>query len=227
MDVDAEGPALADQAVEQEGGLLGELVFLDEELLELVDDEEDAGQGGRAGGVAVAVQVLHAGVAEPVGPQAHLDVEPLEHADAELALALDRHDAGVGQLVGGVDLELDALLEVDQVEVDLVGAVVEGEVGDQGVHQGRLARAGAAGDQDVLRLVPWPSVRCCRLVAPALPSGTSIPARLSRVHQASAGGAMNSNGTSTRLASRAAAPDLLDLRGWRTRRAGAGRGRAG
>ncbi len=74
-----------------------------------------------------------------------------EDADAELALALDRHDAGVRQLVRGVDLELDALLEVDQVEVDLVGAVVEGEVGDQGVHQGRLARAGAAGDQDVLR----------------------------------------------------------------------------
>ena len=97
-DVDAEGPALADQAVEQKRGLLGELVFLDEELLELVDDQQDPGQGGRAGSVAIAVEVLHAGVAEPVGPQPHLGVEPLEHADAELALALDRHDAGVGQL---------------------------------------------------------------------------------------------------------------------------------
>ena len=150
VDVDAEGPALADQAVEQQGGLLRELVLLDEELLELVDDEQDPRHGGRAGGVAIAVQVLHAGVAEPVGPQPHLGVEPLEHADAELALALDGHDAGVRQLVGGVDLELDPLLEVDQVEIDLVGAVVEGEVGDQGVHQGRLARARPAGDQDVL-----------------------------------------------------------------------------
>ncbi len=33
-----------------------------------------------------------------------------------------------------------------------------------------------------------------------------MPDRLSRVHQASSGGAMNSNGTSTRLASLAAAP---------------------
>ena len=99
------------------------------------------------GRVAVAGQVLHAGVAEPVGAQAKLGVQSFENADAEFALALDRDDARVGQLMGRVDLELDALLEVDQVEVDLVGAVVQGEVGDQGVHQGRLARAGAPGDQ--------------------------------------------------------------------------------
>ena len=69
MDVDAERPTLADQAVEQERGFLGELVLLDEELLELVDDQQDPGQGRRARGVPIAVEVLHAGVAEPVGPQ--------------------------------------------------------------------------------------------------------------------------------------------------------------
>ena len=41
VDVDAERPALPDQAVEQERRLLGELVLLDEELLELVDDQQD------------------------------------------------------------------------------------------------------------------------------------------------------------------------------------------
>ena len=106
----------------------------------------------------------------------------------------------------GIDLELDALLEVDQVEVDLVGAVVQGEVGDQRVHQRRLARAGPAGDQDVLR--------------GALPEREVLPlgrARLAERHvdaaigcrgstTASSGGAMNSNGTSTRLACLAAAP---------------------
>ena len=186
--MDAEGPALADQAVEQQRGLLRELVLLDEELLELVDDEQDARHGGRAGGVAIAVQVLHAGVAEPVGPQPHLDVEPLEHADAELALALDGHDAGVGQLVRGVDLELDPLLEVDQVEVDLVGAVVEGEVGDQGVHQGGLARPGAAGDQDVLARFPGPARGAAAWWRRPCPAGRRCPARLSLVHQASAAG---------------------------------------
>ena len=60
MDVDAERPALPDQAVEQQRGLLGDLVVLDEELLELVDDQQDPRQGRRARGVAVAVQVLHA-----------------------------------------------------------------------------------------------------------------------------------------------------------------------
>ena len=75
--------------------------------------------------------------------------------------------------------------------------------------------------------VPWPSVRCCRLVAPALPSGTSMPARLSRVHHDSRGGAMNSNGTSTRLACLAAAPTLLNLREWRSRLGAADRGSSG
>ena len=186
--------------------LLRELVFLDEELLKLVDDQQDAGQGRRTGHVAIAVDVLHAGVAEPVGPQPQLGVEPLEHADAELALALDRHDARVRQLVRRVDLELDPLLEVDQVEIDLVGAVVQGEVGDQGVHQRRLARAGAAGDQDVLRRA-MPE----REVLPLGRAGLAerhVDAR--RGCRASTrrrpAGAMNSNGTSTRLASLAAAP---------------------
>ena len=57
-DVDAEGSALADQAVEPQGGFLGELVFLAEEFLEFVDDQQDAGQRGRARGVAIAVDVL-------------------------------------------------------------------------------------------------------------------------------------------------------------------------
>ena len=149
--MDPERPALPHQAVEQERRLLGELVLLDEELLELVDDQQDPRAGGRPRGVPIAVQVLHAGVAESVGPLAHLDVEPLEHADPELALALDRHDGRVGQVVGRVDLELDPLLEVDQVEFDLVGAVVQGDVDDQGVEQRRLARARPAGDEDVLR----------------------------------------------------------------------------
>ena len=42
------------------------------------------------GGIAVAVDVLHAGLAEPVAAVLQLGVEPLEHAEAELALALDR-----------------------------------------------------------------------------------------------------------------------------------------
>ena len=109
--------------------------------------KQDARHGRVGPRLAEALEVLHADLAEQVAAALQLDVQPLEHAEAELALALDRDDPGVRQLERGVDLELDALLEVDQVELDLVGAVAEGRVGDQGVQQGRLARAGLAGDE--------------------------------------------------------------------------------
>ena len=44
--VDAERPALPHQAVQQQGRLLGDAVVVDEQLLELVDDQQDAGQPG-------------------------------------------------------------------------------------------------------------------------------------------------------------------------------------
>ena len=147
----AERTTLPDQAVEQQRDLLRDLVVFDEELLKLVDDQQDARHGHLGPGLAVAGQVLAAQLAEDLAALLELDVEPLEHAQAELALALDGDDPGVGQLHRGVDLELDAFLEVDQVELELVGAVPQGHVGDQGVQQGRFARAGLAGDQDVLR----------------------------------------------------------------------------
>ena len=151
VDVDAEGSALADEPVEQERGVLGELVVLDEELLELVDQEQDPREVLVGPGRAVAGDVLRGDGAVHLAATLQLDVEPLEDAQAELALALDGDDPGVGQLVDGVGLELDALLEVDQVELDLLRAVPEGDVGDQGVEQRRLTGAGLAGDQDVLR----------------------------------------------------------------------------
>ena len=45
-------------------GVLRELVVLDEELLELVDDQQDPRQRRRRLGLAVAVEVLHAELAE-------------------------------------------------------------------------------------------------------------------------------------------------------------------
>ena len=69
--------------------------------------------------------------------------------------------------------------------------------------------------------VPLPRSRCCSFMAPARPSGTSMPPRLSAVHHCSGVGAMNSKGTSTRLASRAAAPTR-----WRIFETSAGSGGA-
>ncbi len=56
-----------------------------------------------------------------------------------------------GKLQLGVGFEFDALLEVDEIELQFARAVVDRQVRDQGVHQRRLARTGLAGDQHVLR----------------------------------------------------------------------------
>ena len=135
----------------EQGRLLGDAVVVDEQLLELVDDQQDARQPGLGLGGAVALEVLHAQLAEQVAAAAQLDVELLQHAEAEFPLALDGDDPGVRQGEAGVGLELHPFLEVDQVQLDLVGAVAQGQVGDQHVQQRRFARARLAGDQHVLR----------------------------------------------------------------------------
>ena len=56
----------------------------------------------------------------------------------------------VRQMLRGVALELDALFEVDEVELDLLGAAGEREVGDDDVEEGRFARTGFAGKERVL-----------------------------------------------------------------------------
>ncbi len=93
-------------------------------------------------------------LAEEIAALLEFPVEALEHAQAELPVALDGHRTGMGKLVRRVGLELDALLEVDQVELDFVRAVPEGEIGDQHVQQGGLSGAGLARDQHVLRSTP-------------------------------------------------------------------------
>ncbi len=134
--MDAEGASLADEAIEQQRGFLSDLVVFDEELLKLVHDQHDARQRRRAGRVAVAVEVLHARVAEPIGAGPHLVVELLKHAHAELAFALDRDHARMRQFLCGIDLEFHTLLEVNQIQIDLIGAIIQREVGNQGVQQG-------------------------------------------------------------------------------------------
>ena len=112
--VEAERAALPHEAVEQKRCFLGELVVLDEELLELVHDQENPRHSFIWPCGSVACEIVHAGIAELVAAFLEDAIEPLQHAEAELAFALDRDDAGVRQSVRRVALELDALLEVDR-----------------------------------------------------------------------------------------------------------------
>src|ERR1041384_5202613 len=51
----------------------------------------------------------------------------------------------------GVGLELDPLLEVDQVELDLAGTVVQRRARHQRMQEGAFPRAGFASHQQMLR----------------------------------------------------------------------------
>ena len=177
------------------------------------------GVAGR--GRAIAGEVLHADLAEDVAADLQLGVEPLQHAQAELALALDRDDPGVRQLVRGVGLELDALLEVDQVELDLVRAV------DQRATLVISACSSVDLPEPVLPAirtccdVPLPSFRCWSFVAPERPSGTSMLDPLSPVQYSSGrGDDLERHLDAVRVARRLA--DLVE-QAWSSRRRAAAR----
>ena len=149
--VHSESTTLPHQSIEQERDFLSDLVVFDEEFLELVDHEQDPRHRHFRAGLAIAAEVLTAELAVDFAALFELQVEALKHAQTKLALAFDGDHARMGKLHCRVDLELDAFLEVDQVELELIGAVPERPVGDQGVQHRRLAGAGLAGSEHVLR----------------------------------------------------------------------------
>src|ERR1051326_8029008 len=115
---------LAHEPVEQECRFLCQLVVLDEKLLKLVDDQQDA-RTRRAGCMAVGVQVVDAELSESLAARFQFAIESLQHAQTKFAFAFDRHDASMRQVMDGVRLE------VDQVKLDLLRAVKECEIRDE------------------------------------------------------------------------------------------------
>ena len=150
QDVDAEGAALPHEPVQDQRRVLPDLVILDKELLELIDHQQCPRHRLPVISFEVARQILHAELAEDLASVLELVVQTLKHAETELAIALDGDGAGVGQAVHGIRLEFHALLEVDQVELDLVRTVPERKVGDEHVQQRGLSGAGLARDQRML-----------------------------------------------------------------------------
>ena len=87
--MDAEGAALAHDAVEQQRSGLRDRVVLHEKFLELVDDEQRARHRLRAALALVAGNVLHAEFAEQIAAAPQFLIDALEHAEREFAVALD------------------------------------------------------------------------------------------------------------------------------------------
>ena len=148
--VHAEGTALPDEPIENQRGFLRELVVFDEDFLKLVDQQHQPGHRIGVAGGPESRHVLHGQIAKQVATALQLAIELLEHRETELALTLDRDHAGMRQLVVVVELELDAFLEVDQVKLDFVGAVLQREARDHRVHERRFAGARLAGDERML-----------------------------------------------------------------------------
>ncbi len=145
----AEGSALPHESIQQERGFLGDVVVLDEHLLEFVDDEHRSRQR-LSSRLPVALQILDTMFPEQFTSSLEFLIDMLENAQAELAIRFHGDHPGMRQAASGVDLELDAFLEVDQIELDLLGGVPHGQIGDEHMQECRLAGARLACDQCML-----------------------------------------------------------------------------
>ena len=93
--MDAKGPALPDDSIQQQRRGLGNLVVFDEEFLELVNDQQRSGNGLGAAGPLVAGDILHTEFSEHVAAALQFVIQALEHAQAEFAIAFDGDDPRV------------------------------------------------------------------------------------------------------------------------------------
>ena len=149
-DMDAKGAALADDAVEEEGGGLGDGIVIDKKLLKFVDEEEGTREGFGATGASISGEVLDAEFAKKIPAAFEFIVDALEDAEGEFAITFDGDDAGVGEAFFGVAFEFDAFFEIDEIELYLIGGAGEGEVGDDDMEEGGFAGTGFAGEEGVL-----------------------------------------------------------------------------
>src|SRR6185295_10253141 len=101
---------------EQQGGRLGNLVIFNEEFLELVNDQERAGNGLGSAGPFESGNILDAESAEQVAPALQFIIQALEDAQSEFPVAFDGDDARMREAMSGVAFELDTFLEVDEVK---------------------------------------------------------------------------------------------------------------
>src|SRR5207253_1624955 len=93
---------------------------------------------------------LHAERAKKFAASFQFFVEPLQHAQAKLAIAFNRDNLRVRQTIRRVALELDTLLEVHEIKLHLLRAAPKREVRDDDMEQRRFAGASLARDERVL-----------------------------------------------------------------------------
>ena len=139
--MNAEGTSLAHNTIQKDRGILCDAIVFHEEFLELVDNQEGSRHRFTSARLLVASHVLHPQLAEHVPPPLQFLVHPLEHAQAELPVTLDRHHPRMRQTRRRVAFEFHPLLEIHQVELHLVGAAPEREIRNDHMKERRLTRS--------------------------------------------------------------------------------------
>ena len=148
----AKAAALPNDPVEQQRSLFLDPIFLREELLEFIDDQNRPRHPGIGFALAIFADAFRSvSLLKQFRAGRHFLVERAQDADAEFTLALNRDDPGMGQGRICVILEFDTLLEVDQIEFDLVGRIAVGHHRNEHVQQVALATARAPDDQRIVR----------------------------------------------------------------------------
>ena len=151
--MDAVGPALLRNGLEEGHRLVDQVVVALEQGVELVDDDQHA-RHGQAGRPAVGPDGGGAGLLEQPGPALELLGDVPQDGDAELLVRLQGEDLDVGEPapplgVGGEAVELQALLVVEQQHAQLVGRVAGGQGVDDVEQEVGLALADGAADEHV------------------------------------------------------------------------------
>src|SRR5690349_18099954 len=114
--MDAKGAALSNNPVQQKGRGLGNLIVLDKELLEFIDQQQGARDGLGSPSPLIAGEVLDAKVSEQIPAAPQFVINPLQHAQTKLAIALDCHHPSMREVFGGVAFEFNSLFEIDQIK---------------------------------------------------------------------------------------------------------------
>src|SRR5688572_2688295 len=109
--MDAEGTALAHDAIQQHVCRLGNPIIFDEEFLEFIDHDETPRHAHVRVALPKSRQVENARLPKQLSATFQLLVDAFKHAQTKLTVAFDGDDARVRQAMSRIALELNALLK--------------------------------------------------------------------------------------------------------------------
>src|SRR5262245_22413100 len=93
--------------------------------------------------LSIGMQSVHIERSKQLAAFMQDSIEPAKGAQPELAFALDRDHTRMRQLRFSVTFEFNSLLEIDEIQLDLIGGVLHCQACNQDVQQRALPGAGS------------------------------------------------------------------------------------